>query len=463
MAKRETKQTYGDVRQDRTSAQNLYTNQSAIAGQNAGNVAPFVAENRANIYGGYLNAAGGSAGSIPGIGSPGQVSTGRLGDVYGKFGEIADSGGYSPETRASILENVGGLKEIGGTGGYTQENIARSRGLGGFEQIQNEGGLSPEAQFRMRGGGGYDEFAATGGIDSNQRANIKAKAISPIGSYATGTRDELSRRLAVQGGYGPGFDAANRALQRDTSRAIADTSLNAELGIQDRVNQGRMFGIGGMAGSEGNLQNLRTGNILGATQGIAGAEQSMVANRTGNKLRGLESASNIESDLSGRIAQLRLQGMSGQQASAMAMAEIEGQNINRGIDVNKFNVGVQGQNFGNQMAGLGGLSNLYGTDMAQMQAERDRQLGLINQGQQANLGYLGQQSQLGMQPGAGSNIMKGIGTAAGIAGMIYTGGLSGAIGSGMGGGNGGAQPPQTLYPGVGGTQLYNPYPYYRGV
>lgn len=418
MAKRETKETYKDVRDDRTSAQGLYSTQGNLAAQNAANVAPFVAQGREGLTGGYTNLAGGS-GNIQGIGSPGAVSTGNLGNVYNKFGEIADTGGFSEGTKSSILENVGGLKQIGATGGYSQENVDRSRGLGGFEQIQNEGGLSPEAQFRMRGGGGYDEFAETGGIDPTQRANIRARAISPIGSYATGTRDELSRRLSVQGGYGPGFDAANRALQRDTSRAIADTSLNAELGIQDRVNQGRMFGIGGMANSESNLQGMRTGNILNATSGLAGAEQGMVANKTGNQLRGLESASQIESDLSGRIAQLRLQGMNGQQATAQAMAEIEGDNIDRGTDAQKFNVGVQGQNVGNQFAGLGGMANVYGSDIAQMQAERDRQLGLLGQGQQTNLGYHGLQGQLATQPGIGGNVMNAIGTGAGIASQFF--------------------------------------------
>lgn len=410
MGKRETKQTYGDVQGDKAREREQYQNTSIDAGNRSGNVAPFVAQGRENLSSAYGNmASGGMA-----IGAPGQVSTGRLSNVYDKFGEIADTGGYTEQTKASILENVGGLKRIGATGGYDAENIARARGLGGFEKLQNEGGLDPAAQARMRGGGGYEEFAATGGLSGIDRANIRAKALSPISSYATGARDEMDRRRTLQNNYAPGFDAANRALSRDTSRAIADTSLNAELGITDRVNAGRMQGIAGMSGSEANLQGLRTGNMLGATQGLASAEQGMVANRTSNQMRGLESASQIESDLSARIAQLRLQGMSGQQASATAIAEIEGRNIDRGIGVEQFNQGTRER-------GIAGTSNLYNTDIYQMQLERDRQLALMNQGTNANLGYGQQQIQLATQPGAVGNILRGLGTAAGIGGMAFGG------------------------------------------
>lgn len=415
MAKRETKETYGDIRNDKTSAQGIYNDVSSGAAQNYQNVAPFVASGRENLSNYY----GGMAGA-PGIGSA-PISTTPMSNVYNQFGEIAASGGYSPETRGSILQNVGGLKEIGRTGGYNSENIARARGMGGFEQLLNEGGLSPEQQFRMRGAGGYDEFAATGGYSEGDKSNIRARAISPIASMASGTSDELARRRSVQNSYAPGFDAANRALQRDTSRSIGDISLNADIELQDRVNQGRMAGISGVAGTEANLQGLRTGNIARGASGVSGAELSMVANRTGNQLRGLESASQIESDLSARIAQYRLQGMSGQQASAMAMADIENMNV--------------GNSRADRMAGISGMEGMYQTDIGLMQAERDRQLQLINAGQNTNLGYINPQTQLAMQPGMGSNIMKGIGTAAGIAGMAYTGGASSLINRGGGGSN----------------------------
>ena len=93
------------------------------------------------------------------------------------------------------------------------------------------------------------------------------------------------------------------------------------------------------------------------------------------------------------------------------------------------------------MAGLGGLSNIYGSDIGQMEAERDRQLMLLNQKHQTNLGYLNPKTQLAMQPGSGSNIMKGIGTAAGIAGLMAGGGASGTVGVGTDATRGGTTAP----------------------
>lgn len=433
MGKRETKESYKDTKTERGATTAEYDAAQAEAAKRAGGLEGISTTGRNNLIEGYSGL--GTAGTL----APQSISTrpidvGELKTTLPRLREFADTGGFTPERTSSIMENVGGLKEFGRTGGLSSENINRMRGMGGF-----------------------DEFAATGGIDPTQRANIRAKAISPIGSYATGTRDELSRRLALQGGYGPGFDSANRALQRDTSRAIADTSLNAELGIQDRVNEGRRFGISGIAGTEAGLAGLQSGN----------------------KLAGMQAAGNMELNLQDSISRYRAAGLSMEQATARALAEFDSMNVGNEMQAGMFNAGNQMQadqfNINNaqnvRMAGLGGLQNIYGSDVGQYQSELDRRNQLLGGGTQANLGYLGQQGQLGMQPGVGSNIMKGIGTAAGIAGMVYTGGLSGAIGGAVGGGGGNTTPttmptnPAGAYPGmggVGGTQYYRPYPYLRG-
>ena len=173
---------------------------------------------------------------------------------YGKgaYEELAQTGGYGDVRRASIEGQVKGLQEFGRTGGLDDESIGRFRGSGVF-----------------------DEFARTGGYSDTDQANIRARALSPIGSYATGTQDELDRRRSVQGGYAPGFDASSRALQRDASRNVADTSLNAELGIKERVNQGRMGGARALSQAEGALQGLRTGNMFAGMTGAGGMEMNM--------------------------------------------------------------------------------------------------------------------------------------------------------------------------------------------
>lgn len=420
MAKRQTQQTYKDVRTDKTA-----TGADYGAAQDA-------SQGRADVIGGTLPGQAadltGRYNAMPQVGgvvmpNAGNVDTGNLNNVMGRYADFSNDAGGFNAARPSIMQSIDNLKRIGSsdTGGLTAENIARTRGSGGFEQLLN-GGLDPTAVNRLRGNGVYDEFSQTGGYTPEAIANIKAQALSPIGSYATGTRDELARRVASQGGYAPGFDAANRALQRDTSRQIANTSLDANVALQDRINQGRLAGVGGLTGAEQSLQGLRTGNIFRGASGISGAESGLTSQIVGNQLQGSSQAAGLETQLQDRIASYRLAGLSGEEASARAIAEVQGGNLDRSNSVGMFNAGnaldTQRFNAGQQTAGIGGLQSLYNTGVGQYQNELDRGAGLLGSGTQANLGYLNSQGQLATQPGIGGNIMNAVGTAAGIGSMF---------------------------------------------
>jgi len=56
----------------------------------------------------------------------------------------------------------------------------------------------------------------------------------------------------------------NRASAREAARSAADAALEAELGIADTRNQNRLAGAAGMAGTEGNIQELIKSRLLGA-------------------------------------------------------------------------------------------------------------------------------------------------------------------------------------------------------
>jgi hypothetical protein len=405
MAKRETKETYKDTKQQSAENTARYNEARGESGERIGGMESPIEEQKTALTGGYQGMAGGmNAGSInprsitaASIGQPRAINVNELRGSLAGQKEFGQTGGFTPERSASIMQNVQGLKDIGQTGGISDENVNRMRGMGG-----------------------YDEFAKTGGYTPESIANIKAQALSPISSYATGTRDELSRRAALTGGYTPGFDSANRALQRDTARGIADTSLAANVGIQDRINQGRQWGIGGMAGAE---------------QGIAGMQ-------SGNKLAGLQGAGQMELGLQNSISQYRAQGMSMEQATAKALSDFDAMNVGNEMQASMFNAGMLDsanrfnagmgteadifniQNRQNQQAqGMSGLQGLYNTDIGQYQNELDRRNALLGGQSQSNLGYLGQQGQLAVQPGMGGNIMAGIGAGAGLASNMFMPGM----------------------------------------
>lgn len=380
MAKRETKETYKDIKGSQGTADQQGGNQASQNAEETKQAGSDIGK-REDVRGLYGGLATGDTPNVSGV--SGRIDTGRLGDVYGKYRGLADTGGYSPEDISGIKGDVSGLREMGRTGGIDSESMGR-----------------------FRGNGVFDEFSKTGGLSAADRGNIKARALRPVSAMASNTRDELARRRSVQGGFSPGFDSSSRALQRDTARGIADTSLNANLGIMDRVNQGRQWGAEGASNSEGNLQTLRTGN----------------------QYRGLTGASDIQMGLNNSIFGNKMSALGGARGSAGDIAGIEGQNI--GYDF--ANRGIEGQNIDRNLdskyRGVGGLGGMASGDMERYQRDLDRGNSIYGQKNQVNQGYYGQRNPLATQPGAGGNIVKGIGAAAGAIGAAYLGGRGGGGG-----------------------------------
>ena len=348
MAKRETKQTYKDTRQYAQGVSGQYQplaqqSQQRTTGYNPN---PQMGADRQGLQTQYTNLSQGMGG-IP------QVSAHTIGNVGA--------------TDVSDLKNaIEGYKAFRDTGGLSQENIDR-----------------------MRGNGMFDEYAKTGGYTDKNLADIKAQAISPIGSFATGARDELARRQAVQGGYGPGMDAASRAIRRDAARGITDASLNANVMLKDRVNQGRQWGISGLAGAEAGLATLQTGNRLAALGG----------------------ETNAGSSISQASAADRANELAVQQFNAMAQNSTD-----------QFNTG---NTIGGMYAGMGGLQGLYNMDNANQQTEYDRGINIANAENAARGNYLGTQTQTAVQPGWGGNLVGALGAAGGIASQFFAPGMSG--------------------------------------
>jgi hypothetical protein len=139
----------------------------------------------------------------------------------------------------------------------------------------------PEIANRFRGNGVFDEFAKTGGYSDRDISNIRTRANSVIPAYYDVARNEASRMGNVQGGYGPGQAALFARMGRDQARGAAGTALDTEVGIKDKVNEGRRWGSGQVSAAEGNLQNARMNALTGATSAFGNMTNSIAQNRIG--------------------------------------------------------------------------------------------------------------------------------------------------------------------------------------
>jgi len=105
---------------------------------------------------------------------------------------------------------------------------------------------------------GFQDFSKTGGFSAADLANIRARAISPVRAVYANAQQNVNRQRALQGGYSPGFNVLQSRMAREQGQGISDASTNAEASIAEMVQQGKLAGLQGMAGTEG-----RTGGSSG--------------------------------------------------------------------------------------------------------------------------------------------------------------------------------------------------------
>lgn len=114
----------------------------------------------------------------------------------------------------------------------------------GATNLRETGGFSPEVINPIRSG--YADMAMTGGYSPEDKTSFLRRATAPISAMYSRAKDELGRRLSLQGGYSPGFDASKSRILRQSSQAGADASLNANVALSDSVRSGKVAGLGGL-------------------------------------------------------------------------------------------------------------------------------------------------------------------------------------------------------------------------
>jgi hypothetical protein len=322
--------------------------------------------------------------------SGGGIDTGRFNQFQGHLGELAASGGWSPEHQANVMGDVN-----------------KMRATADDQDIAN----------RFRGNGVFDEFAKTGGYSDRDISNIRSRANSVIPAYYDVARNEASRMGSVQGGYGPGQGALFARMGRDQARGAASTALDAELGIKDKVNAGRQWGGGQMSSAENALQTMR----MNALTGASGAEGNMVNSIAQNRIGAANAGAGNETGMQGEIQKGKMfgtQGLEGMAESAAARAAAAGAASSADAKW-QANFNREGREYG-----LEGMQSLYGSHPGEV----DMYLGHNEAGRGIDNSTSGRIIDQRMQNNPRRDWASTIGTIAGAAGGAMTG--LGALGVG---------------------------------
>jgi hypothetical protein len=109
--------------------------------------------------------------------------------------------------------------------------------------------------------GGYQGLADTGGWTEQMKAGVRSRANSANDSTYAQANQNLQRRMAMNGGYMPGFAAGISKLARDQATTRATGAKETELGINQAVATGKLAGLGGL----GQLQGINANMLTNAT------------------------------------------------------------------------------------------------------------------------------------------------------------------------------------------------------
>lgn len=205
----------------------------------------------------------------------------RLGARRGEIGEISrplvDTGGYDPDR----------LNEIRATGGYDPEQLADMR-------LRNPHGWGREI---------YDEFARTGGFSPGDRENfLRSSGRAATAGFAR-NRDELTRRLALQGGYMPGYTTSMARIERERANRASEARTDANVALSEQIREGRLAGAGGLESTRRNIGIERLALEGDVAQGRRGVESDVAGNRLQAAQQYFEQLSdNDKTDIANRLA-----------------------------------------------------------------------------------------------------------------------------------------------------------------
>lgn len=143
------------------------------------------------------------------------------------------------------------MDRVMGSYGRAEDQLNQgSPSAAGYNEFARSGGWDPDRVTNIdkdiHGLRDYSDYgrvmAKDGGMNAKEQADFRARGISGVGSMYDSLKQNLQRGNRITGGIGPGFNSQTAALAREKSRGIHDAVLNTEVGLADRLREGRLAG-----------------------------------------------------------------------------------------------------------------------------------------------------------------------------------------------------------------------------
>jgi len=412
-----------------------------------------------NAWGNVGSAGGGGGGgfSAPRLGSSNYRNLNSAyanayrpdyGEADTGFRKLAgEGGGFDKGQLDQIYGNVGQLSEIGRTGGITDEDKSNIMRKSILEQEE------------------------TGGYSQQDRALIRAKSAASAPAYFGALKDNMERQRSATGNLA-NAGAMDFKLARQQAQQQGADRLGTEIGLGDTIRKGRET-AGQFLSEQGmDLAGLRTGNQLAGARSAGDLGLNTQMGITANQAQGLKGLQESQTGLgqwglgqAGGLDQFGLakaggldqwdltQAQMDMQAAASNAAAGSARSYQSARDQAEFEQWVT--EYGNQQKqyGIGGLTDLYGTNLGASQNYSGLTLDALN----SKFGTQGQMLGHGTQ-NRGSTAMENLGTIGNVVGGVMGAATGlGGIGSMVGGlaGLGGGKTTQQPFGGSTGMQPNN--------
>jgi hypothetical protein len=252
---------------------------------------------------------------------------------YGR-GSETQFGDYNDIMNA--YRGIAGMGGEGGGGGGVSD--------GGFNAMGMYSPFTVNYSDPFKSYGGFEEFSTTGGYSRNDIANMRARGASPVRAAYANAEREVGRQRSLQGGYSPNAVATMAKMAREQGQASADAMQNVEAGLAEARNKGRLAGLTGMSGIEGQRLDaqLKAGMFNADAQARAQAQNI----QAGENAAGRSSAASAQSSANQLAA---LSGMRQMYGTTPGMTEVFGNQLLNAVGqggtmgVNRQLADIQGQ------------------------------------------------------------------------------------------------------------------------